>query len=146
MVNLKVKYKSRNPQIHTFHVVCMDRAPILSRHSSERLQLIKFVLSIHSPVPIRPGVQNLLNEFSEVFEGIGKLPGTCKIYLKEGAIPTVQPPKQILFALQAKFKEELERLESLGVIGKVTKPTQWVNSLVLVRKTHGSVRICFRPC
>ena len=141
-VNLKVQYKSQNPQTHTFHVVCMDRAPILSRHSSEQLQLIKFVLSIHSPVPIRPGVQKLLDEFSEVFESIGTLPGTSKIYLKEGTTPTVQQPKQISFALQAKFKEELERLESLGVIEKVTKPTQCLNSLVLVRKTDGSVRIC----
>jgi hypothetical protein len=111
-VNLKVQYKSQNPQTHTFHVVCRDRAPILSCHSSERLQLIKFVLSINSPTSIRPGLQNLLDEFSDVFEGIGTLPGTCKIYLKKDAIPIVQPPKRISFALHAKFKEELERLES----------------------------------
>ncbi|KAK2716625.1 hypothetical protein QYM36_006937 [Artemia franciscana] len=43
------------------------------------------------------------------------------------------------------FKEELDRLESLGVIEKVTKPTQWVNSLVLVRKADGSLRICLDP-
>ncbi|XP_065557841.1 uncharacterized protein LOC136025782 [Artemia franciscana] len=122
--NLKVQYKNQTPQIHTFHVVCTDRAPILSRQSSERLQLIKFVLSVSKPAPIRPVIQKLLNEFSVVFEGIGTLPGTCKIYLKEGAIPTMQPPKRVPFALQAKFKEELDRLGSLGVIEKVTKPTQ----------------------
>ena len=143
--NLKVQYKNQTPQTHTFHVVCTDRAPILSRQSSERLQLIKFVLSVSNPAPIRPVIQKLLNEFSDVFEGIGTLPGTCKIYLKEGAIPTIQPPKRVPFALQAKFKEELDRLESLGVIEKVTKPTQWVNSLVLVRKADGSLRICLDP-
>ncbi|KAK2711164.1 hypothetical protein QYM36_012369 [Artemia franciscana] len=116
--NLKVQYKNQTPQIHTFHVVCTDRAPILSRQSSERLQLIKFVLSVSKPAPIRPVIQKLLNEFSVVFEGIGTLPGTCKIYLKEGAIPTMQPPKRVPFALQAKFKEELDRLGSLGVIEK----------------------------
>ncbi|KAK2717515.1 hypothetical protein QYM36_006334 [Artemia franciscana] len=143
--NLKVQYKNQTPQTHTFHVVCTDRAPILSRQSSERLQLIKFVLSVSNPAPIRPVIQKLLNEFSDVFEGIGTLPGTCKIYLKEGAIPTIQPPKRVPFALQAMFKEELDRLESLGVIEKVTKPTQWVNSLVLVRKADGSLRICLDP-
>ncbi|KAK2704050.1 hypothetical protein QYM36_017626 [Artemia franciscana] len=112
--NLKVQYKNQTPQTHTFHVVCTDRAHILSRQSSERLQLIKFVLSVSNPAPIRPVIQKLLNEFSDVFEGIGTLPGTCKIYLKEGAIPTIQPPKRVPFALQAKFKEELDRLESLG--------------------------------
>ncbi|KAK2713685.1 hypothetical protein QYM36_009531 [Artemia franciscana] len=143
--NLKVQYKNQTPQTHTFHVVCTDRAPILSRQSSKRLQLIKFVLSVSNPAPIRPVIQKFLNEFSDVFEGTGTLPGTCKIYLKEGAIPTIQPPKQVPFALQAKFKEELDRLESLGVIEKVTKPTQWVNSLVLVRKADGSLRICLNP-
>ncbi|KAK2718758.1 hypothetical protein QYM36_005932 [Artemia franciscana] len=143
--NLKVQYKNQTPQTHTFHVVCTDRAPILSRQTSERLQLIKFVLSISNPAPIRPVIQKLLNEFSDVFEGIGTLPGTCKIYLKEGAIPTIQPPKRVPFALQAMFKEELDRLELLGVIEKVTKPTQWVNSLVLVRKADGSLRICLDP-
>ncbi|KAK2704438.1 hypothetical protein QYM36_016737 [Artemia franciscana] len=143
--NLKVQYKNQTPQTHTFHVVCSDRAPILSPQSSERLQLIKFVLSVSNPAPIRPIIQKLLNEFSDVFEGIGTLPGTCKVYLKEGAIPTKQPPKRVPFALQAKFKEELDRLELLGVIEKVTKPTQWVNSLVLVRKADGSLRICLDP-
>ncbi|KAK2708707.1 hypothetical protein QYM36_014346 [Artemia franciscana] len=143
--NLKVQYRNQTPQTHTFHVVCTDRASILSRQSSERLQLIKFVLSVNNPAPIRPAIQKLLNEFSDVFEGIGTLSGTCKIYLKEGAIPTIQPPKRVPFALQAKFKEELDRLESLGVIEKVTTPTQWVNSLVLVRKADGSLRICLDP-
>ncbi|KAK2714991.1 hypothetical protein QYM36_009849 [Artemia franciscana] len=132
-------------ETHTFHVVCTDRAPILSCQSSERLQLIKFVLSVSNPAPIRLVIQKLLNEFSDVFESIGTLPGTCKIYLKEGAIPTIQPPKWVPFAPQAKFKEELDRLESLGVIEKVTKPTQRVNSLVLVRKADGSLRICLDP-
>ncbi|KAK2703917.1 hypothetical protein QYM36_017738 [Artemia franciscana] len=90
-------------------------------------------------------IQKLLNEFRDVFGGIGTLPGTYKIYLKEGATPTIQPPKQVPFALKAKFKEELHRLESLGVIENVTKPTQWVNSLVLVRKANKSLRICLDP-
>ncbi|KAK2721928.1 hypothetical protein QYM36_002482 [Artemia franciscana] len=52
---------------------------------------------------------------------------------------------KVPFALQAKFKEELDRLESFGVIEKVTKPTQWMYSLVLVRKADGSLRICLDP-
>ncbi|KAK2715996.1 hypothetical protein QYM36_010530 [Artemia franciscana] len=59
-----------------------------------------------------PGVQSLLDEFCEVFEGIGAFAGTCKIHLKEDPKPMVQPPKQVSFTLQARFKEELDRLES----------------------------------
>jgi len=79
---------------------------------NKQLHLIKFVLSVNNPYLIRPGVQSLLDEFCEVFEGIGTFPGTCKIHLKEDPKPMVQPPKQVSFTLQAKFKEELDRLES----------------------------------
>ena len=115
--NLKVQYRNQTPQPNTFHVVCTDRAPILSCQSSERLQLIKFVLSVSNPALIRPVIQKLLKEFSDVFKGIGTLPGTCKIYLKEGEIPTIQPPKRVPFALQAKFKEEKGRWVTQDLFG-----------------------------
>ncbi|KAK2713587.1 hypothetical protein QYM36_009461 [Artemia franciscana] len=57
--NLKVQYKNQTPQAHTFHVVCTDRAPILSRQSSKRHHLIKFVLSVSNPASVRPVIQNL---------------------------------------------------------------------------------------
>ena len=65
--------------------------------------------------------------------------------LREGAVPTVQPPKRVPFTLQPKLKQKLERLEALGVIEKTTKPTEWVNSIVLVKKGDGSRRICLDP-
>lgn len=36
-------------------------------------------------------------------------------------------------------------MESLGIIKKVTTPTDWVNSLVTVEKTNGSLRVCLDP-
>lgn len=47
--------------------------------------------------------------------------------------------------LQPKLKEELDRMEKLHVIEKITKPTNWVNSFVLVEKSNGSLRICLDP-
>ena len=49
------------------------------------------------------------------------------------------------FALRHKLKAELERLVSLSVIEKVDHPTDWVNSIVLVEKSDGSIRICLDP-
>lgn len=40
---------------------------------------------------------------------------------------------------------ELERMAQLGVIKAVDEPTDWVNSIVLVKKTNGSLRICLDP-
>lgn len=36
-------------------------------------------------------------------------------------------------------------MEKLRVIEKVTEPTEWVNSLVIVEKSNGNVRVCLDP-
>ena len=36
-------------------------------------------------------------------------------------------------------------MESLGVIDRVTEPTDWVNSLVVVQKPNGQIRVCLNP-
>lgn len=37
-------------------------------------------------------------------------------------------------------------MEHQGIIAKVTKPTDWVNALVVVEKPHtGELRICLNP-
>ena len=40
------------------------------------------------------------------------------------------------------LKQELERMEKLGVISKVDKPTLWCAGMVVVPKKSGDVRIC----
>ncbi|KAK2725576.1 hypothetical protein QYM36_000169 [Artemia franciscana] len=100
------------------------------------MNLIKLVLNIEkSPV----------SEYSDVFKGIGKLKTECEIYLKDNATPTVHPARKIPLALKQKLKTELERLESLDIIKKVSEPTDWVNAMVMVEKKDGGVRLCIDP-
>ena len=42
-------------------------------------------------------------------------------------------------------EEELDRLQSLGIIEQVTDPTPWVSSLVTVLKPNGQIRVCIDP-
>ncbi|KAK2720060.1 hypothetical protein QYM36_004089 [Artemia franciscana] len=112
------------------------------------MKLIKFILSLtyDSPAPMmRNETAKILDEYKDVFEGVGKLPGKCKIRLKEGAVPTVQPPKRVPNALQQKLKEELDCLESKGIIEKTSRPTKCINSIVVVQKPNRCLRICFDP-
>lgn len=47
--------------------------------------------------------------------------------------------------MKPKLKQELTRLEELGVIKAVDTPTDWVSSLVLVKKPNGKLRVCIDP-
>lgn len=58
---------------------------------------------------------------------------------------TVDPPRKVPFALLNNLREELDRMEKMNVIEKVTKPTSWVNSVVVTVKQNGQLRICLDP-
>lgn len=57
----------------------------------------------------------------------------------------VHPPRRVPVTLKGKLKEELDRLQSLGIIQKVTEPTPWVLSLVTVQKPNRQIRVCIDP-
>ena len=43
------------------------------------------------------------------------------------------------------MKKELQRLQDLGVISRVTTPTKWVSQAVCVDKGNGTIRLCIDP-
>lgn len=54
----------------------------------------------------------------------------------------IHPPRRVTEALKPKIKDELQRLESLKVITRITEPTDWVSSMVTVNKPNGDIHIC----
>ena len=88
----------------------------------------------------------VLQPFLDVFSGIGAIPGEYTIRIDNDAVPQVIPPRRIPFALQDAVKSKLDRMQAIGVVAPVTEPTDWVNSMVVVRKQANKVRICIdRP-
>ena len=67
------KYKNREPQTHKFYVVNTDKRPIPSRQTSVSLNLIKFIYNIEK-TPVTSTMDEILAEYKDVFEGIGKMP------------------------------------------------------------------------
>ena len=88
---------------------------------------------------------SFFEKYSDCFNGLGYLPNVVNIELVADAVPVVEYCRKVPFALYDKFKEELERMENLGVIRKVEKPTEWVNSFVLVAKPNGKLCVCLDP-
>ena len=57
-----------------------------------------------------------------MFDGIGCLEGTYRIKIDPTVSPVVHPPRKIPFTQREKVKEELDRMEKLGVIRKAEEP------------------------
>ena len=87
----------------------------------------------------------MLKEYSDVFKGVGTLPGgPYHIRLKEQYKLVQHPPRSVPVAMQSAYKAELNRLMKEGIIAEV-KNTEWINSIVPVMKSNGSLRLCLDP-
>ncbi|KAK0135573.1 Transposon Ty3-I Gag-Pol polyprotein [Merluccius polli] len=65
------------------------------------------------------------------------------IRLKPGAVPvSVKTPRRIPLPLVDKVRDELQRMEALGVISQVEKPTDWCTGIVVMPKKDNKVRLC----
>ncbi|XP_056009484.1 uncharacterized protein K02A2.6-like [Ostrea edulis] len=89
--------------------------------------------------------QFIQKNYSDLFLGIGCLPGKHKIQLTENVQPVIHPQRRISVALSQKIKDKLKTMEQEGIIVRQSEPTEWVNSLVTVIKPSGSVRLCLDP-
>jgi len=129
-----------------FHVVDTRSPPLLGLQSCIDFGLIKLTYSVDAQPRLNPlDKESVLNSYPEVFKGIGSFEGNVSISLKHDAKPIVHAPRRVPVALRDRCKQELERMETIGVITKVDEPTDWVNSMVIVEKSSGQLRICLDP-
>lgn len=87
----------------------------------------------------------IFQKFTDIFEGVGRMPGVVHLQVDKEVPPVVMPPRRVPIAIKCKLKEELGRLQSLDIITKVEGPTDWVSSLVTVVKPSGKLRVCIDP-
>ena len=82
--------------------------------------------------------------FPRLFTGLGKLEGTYKIELTDNAKPhAITTPRNVPIPLMSKVKDELKRMQDLGVIKPIDQPTDWCAGMVVVPKPQSErVRIC----
>ena len=85
------------------------------------------------------------NNYQECFQGIGCFQGEFHITLDPTVPPVIHPPCRVPEALREPLKKELDALIEQGIIAKVEEPTHWVNSLVWVTESNGTLRLCLDP-
>lgn len=92
--------------------------------------------------------KTILEQYPSLFTGLGTFKGEYKIKLKPNTEPfALYTPRTVPFPLRERVQKELARMESLGVISKVEKPSVWCAGMVVVPKKSGAIRICidYRP-
>ena len=81
--------------------------------------------------------------YPQMFQGLGNFGEPYQIKLRPEAKPhALYSPRSVPLPLRNKVKEELTRMESLGVISRVDEPTPWCAGIVVVHKKSGALRIC----
>lgn len=140
--DMLIEHNNRMTIMEFYIVKVANAKPIIGLPTSRTLQLI----NIHKDVSeINSKGTDLLENYKDVFTGLGLVAGEYHIELREDAKPTIHPPRKVPLSLMPRLKETLEKLEKSGVVSKVTKATDWVNSLVIVEKKNNTLRLCLDP-
>ena len=90
-------------------------------------------------------LEHLCSQYEDVFDGLGNLGTPLRLEVDETVKPVQQPLRRVPEALRTPLKEYLDDLEARGVIEKVERSTEWVNSMVITRKANGNLRLCLDP-
>lgn len=152
----RVTLSSKGQKVNAlFVLVDGNRQAILGLKTCDQLGLIKRVSVIDTDkvktpenteaTTHRATHTDWVKEYREVFKGIGRLPGIHKIRLKENAEPVIHPARKVPVALRQRLREKIDSLIAEGVVRKIEEPTEWVNSLVIVEKPNGDLRLCIDP-
>ena len=112
-----------------FQIVGVPVQPLLSLMSSELLGLVRITAS--------DLVRQVIDTDRQMEEDA--------ILQDETVKPVVHAPRKVTVATRDTVEKELTRTVGEGVLAKVTQPTPWVSSLMIVPKPNGTLRICIDP-
>ena len=89
-----------------------------------------------------PKVDNIIEDFKDCFEGLGKMKGkTAKLHVNDCVKPLAQKYRRLPFHIRDQVEAELKNLEELDIIERAEGPTPRVSPIVVAPKKTG-IRIC----
>lgn len=96
-------YKAKSTT-ERFYIVNCKGPPILGFKACKALGLIKVVYAVNSEKESSTQSDHILDEYSDIFKGIGTFPGKCSFRIDPKVAPVVCPPPRIPFALKDRLK------------------------------------------
>ena len=140
--NFRCEFKGTHHELN-FKVISGSQKPLLSGEACSNLGLI----TINEVYQVSSHASNedaLLQEYKDVFDGLGCLPDDYHIAIDPNVPPVQHAPRRAPVALKAKLRDKLRDLENRQIITRVDEPTEWISSLFTVLKP-GKIRVCIDP-
>ena len=145
-----------------FYISESPSDPVLSVAACKKLNLVIFTQELRSqlvhgdPAKTTPQVledrysKQIQTEYFDVFSGLGCLSRPYHMEVDHMEVdpmadPVVHPPRKVPHPLRNQLADTLEDMVKQGVLEKVDGPSEWDNSMVVVQKKDGSLRICIDP-
>ncbi|KAL0153721.1 hypothetical protein M9458_050974 [Cirrhinus mrigala] len=144
---LKVTIKDKVHHL-LFSVVAEELESLLGDKACENLNLVKRVYHINhdnSAVTTSNSVDDIVRSFVDVLKRLWCFTLRLQDPAERNAQPVVHPARRVPAPLKDRLKKELVRMTTLGVIKRIQEPTDWVNSMVCVKKKNGDLRVCMDP-
>ena len=127
------------------HVTCKQKVFVVKglKHNLLGLPAITSLNLISRMNSIQFSAEEVKKLYPHLFQGFGSLGEEYEIQLKEETKPfSLHKARNVPLPLRTKVHKELRRMESIGVISPVSKPSPWCSGMVVVPKPSGQVRIC----
>ena len=129
-------------------VADQDHKPSLGFETIQMLKLMPVnmdnVLTVNNQPKILTEAE-VTTVYKDVFAGEGRFEEKLHLEVNKEVPPTKLPVRKVPIAFKKPIKEELDRLVRLDALAKVDVPTDWISSMVAVKKSDGSIRLCIDP-
>jgi len=111
---------------------------LLSCDTAMRLGVLKIVRQTETPE-----IPDVVNNYNELFTGLGKLEGyQLEVPIDQAVKPVVQPTRRVPYQLREKLEAKIKELLDSDVIEPVSGPSKWVSPVVIIPKNDGDIRLC----
>jgi hypothetical protein len=130
-----------------FYIAENHEQPILGLDSCLKFDLLSVVEENICAVQPTPTVTQefVLQEYSDLFEGLGALPGEVHLDIDPSVRPVQLPARRLPEPIKEKVRLELKQMCRDGVIEPVNEPSAWISALLVTTRADGRIRICLDP-
>ena len=128
-------------------VLHVQKQEVSTQRNEQEVATKTTAVKIQGPKLIT-GKEMILQEYPDVFQGIGKFLGADYHIQIDSSIPSI-PPKQtpcqpIPIHLREVFQQEINKMLQAGVLVPVHEAAPWINSFILVegKDKLGNLKLC----